>query len=271
MNEESGIRLFQRASMFWIIGFLLSGVRSAERLWLHPVSPEWLPPGPLRVITHALCGELPNGIIELSLVTIFLLALWQLIRGCHPFLMAVTWFLYVNLMNRAWMASSGGQQLMASLLFWSVPLAAKDGRLRFLGLWAIRLQLLIAYAATGLHKLTGHFWLEGTALGVAASDGAYGPSWIVGFPAAAHVLSWAVLLFQLTFPVAVWFSRTREPWMAFGLVFHLGTAIWMDIPEMGLAFVVAYAAWWGEGSREIHLPDLLRDPVQAQGGIGDMV
>lgn len=245
MNPEGGVRLLQRLSMLWLIGFLLSGLQSAERLWLHPVSPEWLPPGPLRVITHALCGEFPSGIVELSILTLFLLAFWQLIRGCHPLLLAATWFLYVNLMNRAWMASSGGQQLMASLLFWSIPLAAKDERSRFMGLWAIRLQLLLAYAATGLHKLTGHLWLNGTALGVAATDGAYGPSWMAGYPVISEALTWAVLLFQFTFPVAVWFRRTRVPWMAFGLVFHLGTAIWMDIPEMGLAFIVAYAAWWG--------------------------
>ena len=245
MNDAASIRLFQRLSLLWLIGFLISGLGSAEQLWLHPVSPAYLPPGPLAYVTHALSRPMPAGWIEGVLVALFLLAGWQLVRGSRPWLMLITWFLYVNLMNRAWMASSGGQQLMANLFFWSMALAANDARIRNLGLWAIRLQLLLAYVATGLHKLTGTLWLNGTALGVAGTDGAYGPAWIAGFPAIAPLLSWAVLLFQLSFPVAVWFRRTRLPWMAFGLLFHLGTALWMDIPEMGAAFVVGYAAWWG--------------------------
>lgn len=249
MNEEGSIRLFQRLSLLWLTGFLLSGIASAERLWLHPVSPVWLPPGPLRFVTHVLSGELPSGVVEVALILLFVLSFYQLAKGARPLPMLITWFLYVNLMNRAWMASSGGQQLMGSLLFWSIPLAAKDERWRFLGLWAIRLQLLLAYTATGLHKLTGHLWLDGTALDVAATDGAYGPAWIAGHRTIVALLTWAVLLFQFTFPLAVWFKATRPWWMAFGILFHLATAFWMDIPEMGLAFVVAYATWWGRRSK----------------------
>ena len=65
-------------------------------------------------------------------------------------------------------------------------------------------------------------------------------------PVLAVALTYSVLLFQLTFPFAVWWRRTRVPWMLFGIAFHLGTALWMDIPEMGLAFIVAYASWLDE-------------------------
>src|SRR5690606_428826 len=112
--------------------------------------------------------------------------------------------------------------------------------------WIIRLQLLIAYLATALHKFTGTHWLDGTAMGIVAGDPAFGPQWLVHQPVLSAILTWSVLLFQLTFPLAVWWKRTRVPWMIFGVLFHVGTAIWLEIPEMAFAFIVCYLIWLNE-------------------------
>lgn len=243
MSHEGSVRLFQRLSVAWVLGFLVSGIGSAERLWLHPVSPIWMPPGPLRFVTHALCLGNGGWMMEGALIALAALAAWQLILRPRPLLMAATWFLFVNLMNRAWMASSGGQQLMANVLFWSIFLCFKRDDLRTLGIWAIRLQLLLAYFATGLHKLSGTLWIDGTAMGIVATDGAFGPAWLADFPLASRLVTWAVLVFQITFPIAVWFKKLRTLWMFAGVLFHLATALWMDIPEMGLAFLTVYPLW----------------------------
>lgn len=257
MSTDRAIALFQRLVLIWVLGFILSGLPSMERLWLAPVSPEWLPPSPLRHFTHALVGAVPDSVIVLALLTLTILAVWQLFAQARWWAWALTWFLYVNLMNRAWLAGSGGQQLMANVLFWCIFLAVRSGHTGFLGRWAIRLQLLLAYAATGLHKLTGTHWLDGTAMGIVATDGAFGPSWVADAPQLARIVTWSVLLFQLTFPLAVWSRRLRLPWMAFGAVFHLATALWMDIPEMGLAFIVCYGSWLDDELME-RLPPLRR-------------
>jgi hypothetical protein len=243
MSADRPIALFQRLALLWVLGFLLSALPSAERLWLSPVSPAWLPPSPLRHLTHALCGAVPEPLIWTALLALLGLAAWQLIAGARWWAWALIWLLYLNLMNRAWLAGSGGQQLMANVLFWSVFLAMRSGRARFLGLWAIRLQLLLAYAATGLHKLTGTHWLDGTAMGIAATDEAFGPAWLASAPGLAAFITWCVLVLQLSLPIAMWFRGVRLPCMALGALFHLATAICMDIPEMGLAFVACYAIW----------------------------
>ncbi|MBK7947116.1 MAG: HTTM domain-containing protein [Flavobacteriales bacterium] len=247
MNHTMAARFFQRAAPLWLLGFMISALPSAERLWDLPVSPVWVPPGPISYVTHALCGQVPGFFAMLTAAVILMVAAWQLFAGARWWAWAIIWLAYVNLMNRAWMAGSGGQQLMANVLFWSIFLAMRSERAQFLGLWAIRLQLLLAYLATGLHKLTGTHWLDGTAMGIAASDQAFGPAWLASAPGLSSIITWCVLLFQLSFPIAIWFRQLRLPWMLFGIAFHLGTAIWMDIPEMGLAFVACYAFWFGEG------------------------
>jgi ABC-type amino acid transport system permease subunit len=46
--------------------------------------------------------------------------------------------------------------------------------------------------------------------------------------------------------------------MAFGIAFHLGTAVFIGIPQMGLAFIACYAVWLDEDVAErlwARLPD----------------
>jgi hypothetical protein len=243
MMDGASNRLFQRVSLLWLLGFLLMALPGSERLWLDPVSPAWFPPGPLRYFTHALSGDVPEPLVVLSLAVLLILTAWQLFAHPRWWAWLLIWLLYVNLMNRAWMAGSGGQQLMANALFWACFLTLRSERARFIGLWAIRLQVLLAYWATGLHKLTGTHWLDGTALGIVATDHAFGPAWIASFPLFAKGLTWLILFFQLGFPIAVWFSSARTAWLIAGIAFHLATAFWMDIPEMGLAFIACYALW----------------------------
>ena len=250
-DRNDAVRLFQLGIHLWLLGFLLTALPAFGELWLHPISPALHPPGPFTRLTHALGSWLPQVAVLPGVVIAIVLCVRGLFRPARWWSAAGLWFIFVNLMHTAWSAGSGGQQLMANLLFWNILLGTpRNGPhtvwLSTLGLWVIRGQLLLAYAVTGIHKLTGHHWTDGTALGIVATDPAFGPAWIATMPALAAVLTYSVLLFQLTFPLAVWWRRTRLPWMLFGIVFHLGTALWMDIPEMGLAFIVAYAIWLSE-------------------------
>ncbi|MEO8590494.1 MAG: HTTM domain-containing protein [Flavobacteriales bacterium] len=253
MVPWNSVKLFRVAIHLWVIGFLLSALPEAEWLWEYPVSPALpTPPGPFVFFTHAFTTWVPSGWTLIAVPVLLLVCVRNLLRPARWWSALPVWMLYTSLMNHAWMAGSGGQQLISNLLFWLIlvpdrsrPLSPNGWRL-VLGtsaFWILRLQLLLAYAATGLHKLTGTHWLDGTALGIVATDPAYGPAWLVRAPAIAMTMTWAVLLFQLSFPIAVWFRRTRIPWMVIGVVFHLGTAISLGIPEMALAFISAYAIW----------------------------
>lgn len=249
--DPPSARLFQRAAALWVLGFTLSAYGGPDQMNVMMRSPAYLPPGPLRWLTH-LFPSLPDGwdviAVLIAVPALLALCLRELLRPSRWWSAMIIWFLHTNLMNNAWLAGSGGQQLMANALFWCIflPLRRGDGEPRVVAVaafWIIRLQVPLAYAATGLHKLMGAHWLDGTALAIAATDDAFGPAWIAGFPLAARLLTWSILLFQLSFPIAVWIGRLRPWWLLFGAAFHLATALWMDIPEMGLAFIACYAAW----------------------------
>lgn len=246
IQSTSTVRLIQHTLMAWVLLFTLFSWVGFGGTNVLLISPPWVPPGPLKYITHSLV-LLPEGAGAVALLiapwVLIALSAWELWQGGCWWRRVLVWWLFLNLMNAAWLAGSGGQQLMANMLLWSAFLAMRTERARFLGFWAIRLQLLLAYLATALHKLAGTHWVDGTGLGIAATDQAFGPDWIASFPTAARLVTWSVLLFQLTFPIAMWFRSLRIPWMIFGIAFHLGTAIWMDIPEMGFAFVACYAIW----------------------------
>ena len=249
------VRFFRVTVHLWVIGFVFSALPAAEFLWDHPVSPAFPAHGPFAFFTQAFATWWPSGFALLAVPLLLLLCMRNLLRPARWWSALLVWVLYTSLMNRAWMAGSGGQQLIANLLFWLIFLPADPGTrtlsapvsiLATAAFWIIRLQLILVYLATGLHKITGTLWLDGTAMGVVASDPAYGPGWLSDLPALATVMTYCVLAFQFLFPVAIWFARTRLPLLIIGVVFHLGTAIWIDIPEMGLAFIAAYPIWIGE-------------------------
>ncbi len=248
--------LFQRSLHLWLLGFLVSALPAAEGLWEYPVSPALsVSSGRLSFVTDALNTWLPQEGVLVAVALLLLLCIRGLFRNTGWLLAVIIWVLYTGLMNRAWLAGSGGQQLMSNLLFWNIPLSfatrKEDQGLPIVAstsaFWILRLQVLLAYAVTGAHKLTGSMWLDGTAMGVVSSDPSFGPHWIADVPLLAMGLTWAVLLFQISFPVAVWWRSTQVPWMMAGVLFHLGTAWWMGIPEMGLAFIAAYTIWLDDG------------------------
>jgi len=256
--------VFQRTLIAWVLGFSFCSWAGFDGSNVLNISPTWLPPGPLRFVTHGIAMLPDAGRVIVTLVAPWLIVLLSAVELWRPgswWRTSIIWWLYLNLMNVAWLASSGGQQLMANMLFWSIFLAIRSERAQFLGFWAIRLQLLLAYSATALHKLTGTHWLDGTALGIAATDQAFGPAWLASLPTLAMIMTWLVLLFQLSFPIAIWFRALRLPWMLFGIAFHLGTGFWMDIPEMGLAFIVCYTIWLDDAQAE-RLLRFLRLPAR---------
>lgn len=249
------VRLFQCVLHLWVILFLLTAMPLADLLWLDPVSPALPYTGWRFHLVHPLGSWLPLSMAGVLLVIALGLSFRGLWRSSGPVHALLLWFAYTALMHVAFTASSGGQQLISNLLFWNIPLSFLSGGttsgegfrawLGSAGLWAIRLQLLVAYAASAMHKLEGSQWMDGSALGIVASDPAFGPAWLMGSPL-LPVISWAMLGFQLTFPAAVWWRPTRLAWLLFGVGFHLGTALWMDLPDMGTAFLVAYVPWLSE-------------------------
>lgn len=253
------IRLLQRAVNLWLFGYLFSSLWAAEWLWIHPaVSALPPPPGALSMLTHVFVF-LPAEWAIGAVILVMVLALRSVVLPTRSYFTAVQWVLFSSLVNLAWLTSTGGHQLIANVLFWMIFLPAEEPATQNMERvqvshvvyatagWIIRLQLLLAYAVTGIQKLTGSWWLTGDAMGIVATDTSYGPAWLAAVPWFAGVVNHAVLFFQLTFPLAVWLRPARHRWMLLGLVFHLSTGIAFGIVDMALAFLAVYPIWFRTG------------------------
>lgn len=258
------IRLLQRAVHLWLFGYLLSALPAAEWLWDFPIVPPLpAPPGRLSPLTHAFSTWLPQPFVIPSVLLLLVLACRGIFARSRWWITLVEWILFSSLVNQAWLAASGGHQLIANVLFWMIflptrePEATTTKRIDASGVghaaafWIIRLQLLLAYAVTGIQKLSGTHWLSGDAVGIVSTDGDYGPAWIADLPLLAVAVNYGVLVFQLTFPLAVWWSGSRRWWMWMGVAFHLVTGITFGIMDMGTAFLAVYPIWFADRDRQV--------------------
>ncbi len=257
------VRLFRAAVHAWLIIDVLLSLPAVEWIWGRPISSSLPgPPGPFRYLTHAFYFWLPGTFALPAVGVLLMLSVRALLRPARWWSAVLIWSLFTSLLNHAWLVGTGGHQLIANVLFWLIflPNGAVNApaRAAFVGdvrdvlgvaaFWIIRLQLLLAYGVTGIQKLTGYQWTHGHAIGIVATDPDYGPAFLAGQGGLLTLLTFAVLVFQLVFPLAVWWRPTRIMWMWCGVVFHVSTGLAFGILDMGLAFLAIYPIWWGEAT-----------------------
>ena len=255
------VRLFRMTIHLWLVGYLLSALPAAEWLWDSPVSPPLPgPPGPFRFLTQAFMTWLPVGSALPALAVLLGLAIYNVFGPSRWWIAFFVWSLFTSLTDLAWLAASGGHQLISNVLFWSIFLPSKEAStgpadgswlqaravLGVSAFWIIRLQLLLAYGVTGIQKLTGIQWTHGYAMGIVATDVDYGPSFLAGTGFLLPLLTYSILAFQLGFPLAVWWRLTRTVWMLIGVCFHVTTGLCFGILDMGLAFLACYPIWFSQ-------------------------
>jgi hypothetical protein len=247
MEQEVGI-LFRKATSAWVALYMLALLGLGEAAWSV---------APVHVLTaHAFGAGWINGTLDavdarlgvLLCVVVLGLALWRW-RGAGMLPGLVLWLLFRVITARTWLASNGGIQLMDTMLLWSALLAPgerNDGLSAFVGrfaFWAARLQLVLVYAVTALHKADGTAWIDGTAVLLVAQDPDFDLGMLAASPRLCAAMTWAAFAFMALYPVAVWWSPARRVFMVLGTGFHLFTALFMDIPQMGLAFIACYTIW----------------------------
>lgn len=114
-------------------------------------------------------------------------------------------------------------------------------------LWGQRLvalQIAYVYLNSAFAKLANPRWREGLALRDVLSSPVFAewPRYLESRPLVG-ALTWGTLLFELTFPVLVWWRRAR-PWLlAAGVLFHLAIDVTMVIPMFSYIMIASYAAF----------------------------
>ncbi len=111
------------------------------------------------------------------------------------------------------------------------------------GIRMIQLHLCLTYAMTGLEKLKGHTWWEGTALWyvIGMEDAMpYDLSFLKVFPILIGVMVYLTLIFEIYFPIAIWNKTLRPIWLLLGAFFHLNTGLFMGLPLFAFTMMSAY-------------------------------
>ncbi|MEZ4317145.1 MAG: HTTM domain-containing protein [Myxococcota bacterium] len=166
--------------------------------------------------------------------------------------------------HRSPWTQNGGDRLLRILLFymalspcwraWSVDalVMRKLGRAPpsdapVMAVRLIQIQMVVMYTYTGIAKLGGHTWLDGSAIYYSWMDVSYSrwPELMDGLVQYAPVrwagvgLAWATLVFEVGFlPLIAW-RRTRIPTLIAGLLLHAG--IWGTL-SVG---IFSWASVWG--------------------------
>jgi hypothetical protein len=112
-----------------------------------------------------------------------------------------------------------------------------------MGVRLIQIQLCLSYAYTGIEKLKGSVWWEGTAVWhVIGMDDLipHDLAFMQNFPVVLALLSMATIIFEIYFVFAVWNQKLKWPWLMVGFLFHLSTAIFIDLHFFFLVITSAY-------------------------------
>ena len=110
----------------------------------------------------------------------------------------------------------------------------------------LQLQLCILYLAAGIWKVMGPTWRNGTAVGLVLQLGEFQRFPIPEFfltPIMSKVFTYGTLVFELGFPVLIWFPRLRLPVLVAGLAFHAGLD-WVMNVQLFQWLITAYYLLW---------------------------
>ena len=119
----------------------------------------------------------------------------------------------------------------------------KGDWLNTISLRFIQIQLCIIYMFSGLEKLKGSSWWEGTAIWEALSfyDFAlFDFSFLLSVPLLSSAIVVFTVLFEIYFPVLVWVPKLRKTLLILGLLFHLGIGLSLNIYFFSLIMLSAY-------------------------------
>ncbi len=123
----------------------------------------------------------------------------------------------------------------------------------------IQLQLCVIYAYSGMEKLRGASWWDGTALWSVFANSQFviaDLTWMRHLPFLIVAISFSTILFEIYFPVLVWGKKSRPYVLAAGVLFHSGIAIVMALWSFAVVMLSPYVLFLSEEKLKIWLQTL---------------
>lgn len=171
----------------------------------------------------------------------------------------VVFFTAVNLQNRIYATTSGGDILAYILLFY-LSFVSGNKELKNPDLNQIQnafnrafiflcyFQVILVYAVSAVYKLLSPEWISGSALCSILSVSEYSLPFlqnnIDSLSGILKVCTWLTLLYQLLFPLLIFNRRIKNYLLAGGVVLHLGIALAMGLLNFSLVMVCCYALFY---------------------------
>jgi hypothetical protein len=113
-----------------------------------------------------------------------------------------------------------------------------------LAILSVMLYLCIVYFAVGLSKLFDPLWQSGEAAYYALLNERFkGTSYnelIVKNKWRAYLINYGTIVFELVFPILIWFKKLRPPLLIIGIIFHLCIYVFMMIYGFEIVFILMY-------------------------------
>ncbi|NOQ70814.1 MAG: hypothetical protein GQ574_02365 [Crocinitomix sp.] len=186
-----------------------------------------------------------------------------IVSGLLNFLPRLTavllYFVTANLFIKGYLMFTGGEALISILLFYLMFISNSSRKqvenrvtvfpefqnvLNNTFYWVILIQICVLYFFSDLYKLMDPYWLNGEALmHISKVEAFSGPAMRAIFadnPTISMFGTYIVLLYQGLFPLLVWFKRIKIPFLAIGVLLHVGIAIGMGIFTFGVLMILTY-------------------------------
>lgn len=183
------------------------------------------------------------------LVFLVLMLLLVLGYGRRP-LIFIAWLIHLGFLQRNWAAGMGVDTMVTVFLFYfsfvSHKIVQGGDLLSRVMVRMSQVHLSVIYFYTGLEKLRGPAWWEGSALWTALSNPQMTSldfTWLHQFPGVIASMSHGTVLFELMFLPLVWNPHTRKWILSVGIVFHFGIAGIMDLWGFSAVMVSQYLLW----------------------------
>ena len=180
---------------------------------------------------------------------IFLASILTMTLGIYPRLSAlIAYLLHLSFIHRNFSVVFGVDLISTFFLLYLtlMDVRKREGLQRWLGSAASRfsqIQLCIIYFYSGIEKLKGTHWWQGEAIWDVLANGQlarYDFSFLANFPSLLVLMTYSSLLWEVYFPVLIWNQRLRPAILIFGLFFHAGIGISLNLPHFGALMAVAY-------------------------------
>ena len=188
----------------------------------------------------------------------------------------MVFFFTINLFKKGYLMFTGGEVLVTMLLFYLIFIHCTSEPSEKQSLFSIlrrrkvlepkfsfyqnvlnqvffRLllfQICLLYFFSAYYKFIDPIWTSGDAIMYISRIGAYSSgitNWLFAeSPGLSAIATWTTLIYQALFPFVVWIKQIKLPFLAFGVLFHLGIAFGMGIFSFGIIMIVTYVLFLDE-------------------------